>query len=190
MRVEQNLICNHCSLCCTHCPYGNPMGDDYYPDCLDDGGERVIHIITGGEPLESKSLNSWIQALANAKSPFRIATAGFVPLRGWTNRLRSNPWFLGFNMGTDLLTSRCEGNEGLRTIWWNNWGLLSDFDGTWLTITLGDCLSLRDAEALVKKTRARVVLLNSEDLLPEGAFGRLGRECSEVTFVHGFNTFS
>lgn len=189
MIVEQNMVCNHCSLGCLHCPYASTEGEDYFPrqESISSEEDRVIHILTGGEPLESEAFGKWIESLLHEEAFFRIATAGFIPVHHWAKRLRGISHFLGFNVGTDLLTSRCSIDVKRREVWKRNWSLLRQEPGTWLTITLGEHVSPYDASRLVEYLRPHTVLMNSEWPIPVNETNEIKAINEKVDYLYGYN---
>lgn len=187
MQVQQVLVCNHCTLGCHHCPYAVEYGEDYYPnENIGDANDK-ISILTGGEPLESPALSSWIRHISVHRSFFRIATGGFVPLGPWQKRLSVNPGFLGFNMGTDIFSSRARPSTNLVNIWLSNWKMLSTFSSTWLTLTIGNELNLAKAIQIIGSMSPRIVLVNSLEESTSFYIRNLMTTFSGVYFIDGYS---
>lgn len=188
MIVEQTLVCDHCSLGCCHCPYGVKTGIDFYPDTGLLSPERVVHVVTGGEPMESGSFPAWVRHYSERNMPFRVATAGYISMRRWSKRLALNRCFLGFNIDTDILTNRCSPTKSQMSVWTENWEQQRKKPGTWMTITLGDGLDAKKAHEIINRYKPKIVLLNGQKPISDGAFSEFECLYPEIGFVHGFNT--
>lgn len=190
MKVDQALICDHCSLGCQHCPYGVKSGIDFFPDAKKHTSERTIYVVTGGEPMESESLPTWVEHFVERRLPFRIATAGFVPVQRWHKRLSVKHCFLGFNIGTDILTKRCSPTKEQLNTWMANWEYLRMREDTWMTITLGEGLNIETAHSFINHFKPKFVLINGEEPISNEQFNEFEGHHPKIGFMHGFNSIS
>lgn len=130
-------ISEHCSAKCTHCPF--KQNSKFFPinalqEKLQNQCEAFV-TLTGGEPLEHPNLKFLTEWMKQKDIPFRIATGGHVPLENSMSFLKYNSAFLGFNVGTDVLSNR-NSNETFKTNWWQNLKLLVAENIPWsLTVT-------------------------------------------------------
>lgn len=148
--AEPLMLTTQCSAGCSHCPFSDPnLIKMHLPlhalsRWIADA-RSPLRVISGGEPFEHPEFDRILQMLQEAKTPFRIATGGFVDLKPWAESLSqlraTTPHFVGVSLGTDVLTGRCPKPE-LATRWKANLALLNDLAIPYsLTFTLGSDIS-------------------------------------------------
>lgn len=126
------MMTTKCSGGCSHCPFSNSSLEKLFLPT-----ERIIKILnqtteklailSGGEPFEHPDISEILTHLSEIKTPFRIATGGFVDLDPWVNELiylsNHNNAFKGISLGTDVLSNRINHSDWV-PIWERNVHLL------------------------------------------------------------------
>lgn len=188
MQLKKIMVCDHCSLGCSHCPYAHDTGNDYAPP------ERINYacnekiILTGGELFESAYIYDWIEQLDQESIFFRIATGGHVPLEHWYKFLKMKQYFLGVNISTDIFTSRVKKCHDLYRIWRINWDLFSQLPNTWLTVTLNEDV-YETLIQLIDDLRPTNLLINFQQnthLLPEKTLHIIRNKFPDIYLQAGF----
>lgn len=131
-----------CSASCLHCPFTKDGKWRSIEQVIEEaiGTPDGYVTLTGGEPLEHPEILAICMELSTLEVPFRIATGGHVPLQEIFPQLTNLPGFLGFNLGSDVVSSRNK-SEVFKQVWWQNVNTLSSCGVPWsLTFTLGQDL--------------------------------------------------
>lgn len=118
------LITESCSAGCKHCPFGvsqtraEPRLDAIISKISVASADQIF-LITGGEPLEFRSIRKIVEALERKEVYFRIATGGHIPLIGF-NREMSSSFLAGVSVGTDVINPGRNNPEKHAEIWLKN----------------------------------------------------------------------
>ncbi|WP_375635902.1 MULTISPECIES: hypothetical protein [unclassified Bartonella] len=166
------VICNeNCSAGCNHCPYSMEymVRDDALPESLytiNDIKSDFI-ILSGGEPfeLDYDLLHKYTCMCLICKKYFRIATGGHIYIQPYLKLLKSNPFFLGIQIGTDVISEiRNLDSKKYKQTWVRNIECMKKDSVPYsVTITLSERFDLAEVLALIRIATPEFILVNFEN---------------------------
>lgn len=128
--VDTLMITSRCSAGCLPCPFATAnlpqrflAADEVVRRLVASQAELVV--VTGGEPLEHPHFETILDLLRNKtpttqSAPFRIATGGHIPLARSIAALQGVREFVGFSLGTDVISEACPEREKHTVTWKQN----------------------------------------------------------------------
>lgn len=115
--VQTLMITTRCSGECRPCPFAGGALPQRFLSTQDvvaavQSSTARLVVITGGEPLEHPHFQDIVRALQRLPQQgecarFRVATGGHIPLQTFIEDLKECDRFVGFSIGTDVISEAC-----------------------------------------------------------------------------------
>jgi MoaA/NifB/PqqE/SkfB family radical SAM enzyme len=145
--VQTLMITTRCAGQCRPCPFAGGalpqrfLGTQDVVAAVQSSTARLV-VITGGEPLEHPHFKDIVRALQRAthqdgSARFRVATGGHIPLQAFIDDLKECDRFVGFSIGTDVISEACTMRASHTKTWKENITALNSVGLAYsLTLTL------------------------------------------------------
>jgi MoaA/NifB/PqqE/SkfB family radical SAM enzyme len=182
--VQTLMITTRCAGQCRPCPFAGGkltqrfLGTQDVVAAVQSSLARLV-VITGGEPLEHPHFHDIVRALQrtprqSGSASFRVATGGHIPLQTFIEDLKECDRFVGFSIGTDVISKACTMRASHTKIWKEN---ITALNSVGLAYSL--TLTLHPAEDHLAQTNLNAVCA------PLRAAARFGARPKFIYLRHG-----